>query len=424
MNKNELNKLVMKKLAILAVASVVSLSVSAQDVCKQISNTKDYKEAYNLLQSNLSNLSAEQKAKCYNALVDLAYGKVVKEQGIKTSNQMAEQLKTKVEPYDTVGLYNATCNALECGVACDEFDKQPNDKGKVKPKFHKSNGDRLYAIRFHLIDGGIYYQNKDEAKAYKMLATYVDSNDYPLFGEQDKTKDAATVAQMAFYASRFAYFAKEYDKAEKYADIAMKDAEAAKDALQLKLAVMQTQLKSHADTLNYVSKLKDIYVKDESNEMIFSTICSMLISLNDKASLDGFISDKLAKDPDNFTALAMKGQSFMNEHKWDEAIETLNKATSVQPNNVAVIASLGNCYMYKAQEAAERASANGKRISPNTEKVIVDVYNQAISYLEKARDLDTKLEFKHVWAYSLYTCCYRVYGVDDAKTKDAETYTK
>ena len=52
----------MKKLAILAVASVLSLSAFAQDVFKQISKIKDYNEAYNLLKSNLSSMSAEQNA--------------------------------------------------------------------------------------------------------------------------------------------------------------------------------------------------------------------------------------------------------------------------------------------------------------------------------------------------------------------------
>lgn len=413
----------MKKLAILAVASVLSLSAFAQDVFKQISKIKDYNEAYNLLKSNLGSMSAEQKAKCYNALVDLAYEKVVKEQATITSNQMAEQFKTKVEPYDTVGLYNAVLQALENGVTCDEFDNQPNDKGKVKPLFHKKNGERLYAIRFHLINAGIYYQSTNEALAYKNLATYVDSSEYPLFNEQDKSKDAS-LTQMAYYAARFAYFAKEYDKAEKYADIAMKDTAVANDALQLKLAVMQNQLKTHEDTLNYVNKLKDIYANDENNDMIFSTICSMFISLDDQANLNSFIQAKLAKDPNNFTALAMSGQAAMNSHKWDDAISYLMKAEKVQPENVAVLASIGNSYMYKAQEAAERASSKGNRISPDAEKVIVDVYLTAINYLEKARDLDKDMQLKNVWAYSLYTCCYRALGPDDAKTKAAEAMTK
>ena len=293
----------------------------------------------------------------------------------------------------------------------------------MKPKFHKSNAERLYPIRFHLINAGIHYQATDEALSYKYLATYVESADYPLFKEQDKSKDA-NLTQIAYYAARSAYLAKDYAKAEKYADIALNDTAMAKDAMQIKLAVMQSQLKTHADTLNYVGKLKEIYAKDESNETIFSTICSMYILINDKAGLNALVQEKLAKDPNNFTALAMQGQACMNEHKWDEAVAALTKAVSVQPTNVAVVASIGNCYMYKAQEAAEKATANGKRLSPDAEKVIIDVYMQAISYLEKAKDMDKTMEFKNVWAYSLYTCCYRALGPDDAKTKEAELLTK
>ncbi len=413
----------MKKLTILALAVVCSASAFAQDVYKQISKIKDYKEAYNLLQSNLGNMSAAEKAQCYNALVDLSLDKVMKEQGTITENQMAEQLKTEVVPYDTVGLYDAAMQALENGVACDEFDMQPNEKGKIKPRFHKKNAERLYPIRFHLINAGIYYQGKNEELSYKNLATYVESNDYPLFKEIDKSGDN-NLTQIAYYASRSAYFAKDYAKAEKYADIALNDTAMAKDAMQIKLAVMQSQLKTHADTLNYVTKLKDIYAKDESNDVIFSTICSMLLSLNDKAGLDALVQAKLSKDPNNFTALTVVGQVYMNNKDWDKAIETLTKAVNLQPDNIAITASIGNCYMYKAQEAVERATANNKSLTPDAEKVIVGVYMQAIEYLEKAKDMDKMMEFKSYWAYSLYTCCYRALGADDPKTKEAELLTK
>lgn len=407
----------------LAIAVICSASAFSQDVFKQISKIKDYNEAYNLLKSNLGNMSAEEKAQCYNALVDLSLDKVMKEQGTITENQMAEQLKTQVTPYDTVGLYNAAMQAIENGVACDEFDMQPNEKGKIKPKFHKKNAERLYAIRFHLINAGIYYQGKDDDLSYKNLATYVESAEYPLFKEIDKSGDA-NLTQIAYYAARSAYFAKDFAKAEKYADIALNDTAVAKDAMQIKLAVMQSQLKNHADSLNYVTKLKDIYAKDESNEAVFSMICSMLLSLDDKAGLDALVQDKLAKNPNDFTALTVVGQVYMNDHKWDEAIETLTKAVNVQPDNIAIIASIGNCYMYKAQEAVERATANNKSLTPDAEKVIIDVYMQAINYLEKAKNLDKTMEFKSYWAYSLYTCCYRALGADDPKTKEAELLTK
>ena len=413
----------MRKLTMLAIAVICSASAFSQDVFKQISKIKDYNEAYNLLKSNLGNMSAGEKAQCYNALVDLSLDKVMKEQGTITENQMAEQLKTQVTPYDTVGLYNAAMQAIENGVACDEFDMQPNEKGKIKPKFHKKNAERLYAIRFHLINAGIYYQGKDDDLSYKNLATYVESAEYPLFKEIDKSGDA-NLTQIAYYAARSAYFAKDFAKAEKYADIALNDTAVAKDAMQIKLAVMQSQLKNHADSLNYVTKLKDIYAKDESNEAVFSMICSMLLSLDDKAGLDALVQDKLAKNPNDFTALTVVGQVYMNDHKWDEAIETLTKAVNVQPDNIAIIASIGNCYMYKAQEAVERATANNKSLTPDAEKVIIDVYMQAINYLEKAKNLDKTMEFKSYWAYSLYTCCYRALGADDPKTKEAELLTK
>ena len=413
----------MKKLTTLALAVVFSASAFAQDVYKQISKIKDYNEAYNLLKANLGSMSAEEKAKCYNALVDLAYDKVVKEQGTITDNQMAEQFKTEVTPYDTIGLYNAVIQALENGVTCDEFDMQPNEKGKVKPKFRKSNSDRLYAIRYHLINAGIYYQGKDEALSYKNLATYVDSSEYPLFADKDKSKDE-NLTQIAYYAARGAYFAKDYAKAEKYADIALNDTAMAKNAMQLKLAVMQSQLKTRQDTLNYVTKLKEIYAKDESNDIILSTICSMMLSLNDKAGIDQLIKAKLAKDPNNFTALTVQGQVYMGDKKWDEAAQVLTKASNIQPDNIAVISSIGNCYMYKAQDEVEKATANGGRLTPEAEKAIIGIYQQAIGYLEKAKDMDKTMEFKSYWAYSLYTCCYRALGPDDAKTKEAELLTK
>ena len=413
----------MKKLTTLALAVVFSASAFAQDVYKQISKIKDYNEAYNLLKANLGSMSAEEKAKCYNALVDLAYDKVVKEQGTITENQMAEQFKTEVTPYDTIGLYNAVIQALENGVTCDEFDMQPNEKGKVKPKFRKSNSDRLYAIRYHLINAGIYYQGKDEALSYKNLATYVDSSEFPLFADKDKSKDE-NLTQIAYYAARGAYFAKDYAKAEKYADIALNDTAMAKNAMQLKLAVMQSQLKTRQDTLNYVTKLKEIYAKDESNDIILSTICSMMLSLNDKAGIDQLIKAKLAKDPNNFTALTVQGQVYMGDKKWDEAAQVLTKASNIQPDNIAVISSIGNCYMYKAQDEVEKATANGGRLTPEAEKAIIGIYQQAIGYLEKAKDMDKTMEFKSYWAYSLYTCCYRALGPDDAKTKEAELLTK
>ena len=64
------------------------------------------------------------------------------------------------------------------------------------------------------------------------------------------------------------------------------------------------------------------------------------------------------------------------------------------------------------------------KLSPEAENAIIDVYKKAIEFLEKAKNLDKEMQYKPVRAYSLYTCCYRIYGADDPKTKEMDALTK
>ena len=59
--------------------------------------------------------------------------------------------------------------------------------------------------------------------------------------------------------------------------------------------------------------------------------------------------------------------------------------------------------------------------------IVADIeynYKKALEYLEKAKSIDKDMQFKSVWGYSLYNCCYNLYGAEDPKTKEAEAYTK
>lgn len=408
------------------IAALLTASASAafaQDVVKQISKAKDYKEAAALLKQNIGALTAEQKAKCYNALVEIAMQKVSKEQGTETSNQLAVQLKQgKVEPFDTVGLYDAVYDAIESGIACDQFDKQPNDKGKVKPKFG-GNVDKLYVIRPQLINGGIYYQNKqNDALAYKNLAYYVDTAYEPLFETKDRSKDA-NLTQIAYYAAIYAYQAKDYSKAEKYAEIARKDSARGKEAFNIQLAVMQAQLKTHADTLAYVDKVKALYAEDTSNEMLFGTLINLYSSLKDDAAANKLIEEKLQLDPKNFTAWAVKGQNAMIAQDLESAIASFKKALEIDPSNPLVNSLIGACTFDRASRAEDRAAGKTGRVSAAAEAQIKPVYEEALAYLEKAKSLDPYQD-KAKWAYPLYRCYYKLYGADDARTKEAEALTK
>ena len=179
----------MKKLFIMAMLVVSTATAFAQDALKTILKSKDYSEAKSLLTSNLSTLTAEQKAKAYNKLVELSMVKVKKEKDIMSANQLAKQFgQGKEEPVDNAGMYAALANALKDAMECDKYDNMPNDKGKVAPKYHKSNQTKLWLDRVHLISAGQDASDKNDNKtAFENYALYVESGVAPLFADMDKS---------------------------------------------------------------------------------------------------------------------------------------------------------------------------------------------------------------------------------------------
>ncbi len=406
----------MKKL-MLAVMMLLGTSAAFagdSEPLKAILKSKTYEEAQSLLKSSLNQLAnAEEKAKAYNKLVDLAMDKVTKEQAVMTSNQMAAQFgQGKEQAFDTLGFYNAVMNAMENAIVCNTFDQQPNEKGKVKPKFQKANSDRLWGLRTHLINGGQQAGNSENtALAFKNYALYVDSSVDPLFDGIDKTKTPDQyLGEVARVAAVFAFQNKQIENANKYVDIAMKDTAVYKDALNLKMYIMQQGLKTKEDSLSYVNKLKELYVQDSKNDQIFATLAGMYGSLKMNAEQDQIINDKLAKDPNNFAAWALKGQNEMNLGKMEEAIVSFKKASTIDDKNVVILTYLGFCL-------------NSKAANLNTASEQKALYQESMVILEKAKSLDPNRE-KANWSYPLYQCYYTIYGANDQRTKEMENLNK
>ena len=411
----------MKKLFIAALMMVSTSAAFAGDSepLKAILKAKDYTEAEQLLKSSLANLTSnEEKAKAYNKLMELALAKVDAEQAVQIENETNKQMgKEGNKPVDEEGLYKAICNAIDAAVECDKYDKMPNEKGKTKQKF-AANGQRLYNLRGQLINGGIYFQNiKDDANAYKYLASYVDSYDYPLF-DGVKAEDQ-NLGNIAYYASIYAYQNKEFAKAEKYVVKAISDPERSAEAKALQLQILQAQLKTHEDSLNYVKKLEGLLVADSNNEAVFINLANRYSLIGQTEKADKMIADKLAADPNNYSALTMKGQVASQRKDYDTAIEALEKALpQAKDDDTRIIlnSAIGQCYFYKAQD---KVNAVKGVLTPAAKQQFDAVYQNAIDYLEAAKALDVTKAQKSSWAYPLYGCYYFVKGADAPETSEA-----
>ena len=411
------NKRNMKKLMIAAMMLLTASAAFAGDseALKAILKAKTYAEAQELVKANLNQLANDaEKAKAYNKLVDLAMEKVSKEQATITANQMAKQFgQGKETAYDTLGFNKAVYDAINDAILCNEYDQKPNEKGKVKPRFESNNANRLYGLRPNLINAGqAAGQQNNQPEALKFFGMYVESAENPLFKSIDKSKTPDTyLGEVARVAGVYAFQAKDMDRANKYIDVAMKDTAAYKDALNLKLYIMQQGLKTKEDSVKYVNTLRDLYAKDANNEQIFSnlvTLCGSLKMINEQ---DKLLNDKLAVDPTNALAWALKGQIKMNANKPAEAVECYKKSIAKDGKNVIVLTYLGFCL--NAQAAKDGVSKAEQQ----------KLYKESEGYLEQARSLDPNRE-KANWSYPLYAVYYSLYGAADSRTKEMEALNK
>lgn len=387
----------MKKLMIAALMMLGTSAAFAGDSepLKAILKAKTYPEAEQLLKTNLGQLAnSEEKAKAYNHLTKLALEKFDKENAIQAANMAAVVAKQPETPYDTLGFYEAAYNATMNGLECMKYDAEPNAKGAVKPKYTENLKMLIANTRMQLITAGNHYAGLgDQDGVLKYWGTFLDSDDNPIFAAS-KAQEAQFIGQVAYYSAQFANQAKQYERAEKYADIAMKDEAMREKAQTFKYAMAQRNLKTHEDSVKYVNTIKELYQREPDNEMAFGTLCNMYNELSMNAELKALIDDKLAKDPNNHTAWALKGQSLMNQNttadnpNWDECIEAFKKAIEIDGTNPVILTYLGYSINSKA------AQVNGDRAAQKA------LYKEAMGYLERAKEIDPNRERAN-WAYPL-----------------------
>ena len=402
----------MKKLIVAAMMVLGATSAFAgdSDALKAVMKAKTYAEAEALLKQNLGQLANDaEKAKAYNKLVDLGMKAYNDQQSIMQTNQIMKKNDPIDENAMNEGAYNALMNAIECY----KYDQLPNAKGKVAPKFG-SNAARVWAARVQLVNAGqTAAQNNKADEVLKYWGAFLDTDSEPLFAGIDaKQKDGEKeyIGQVALFAARYAYQAKDAARCEKYCDIAMKSEKEAKDALNLKLYVMKDGLKTHADSLAYVDKLKGLYAQDENNEVILDGLNSMYSSMKMEKEQEAILNAAIAKNPSNFVALANLGMMYIQKNDADNAIKNLKLALAAKPDNVTVLTYLGACYNSKA----------GALQDPNGRKV---VYKEAVKVLDKAKELDPE-KAQANWGYTRYQAYYGYYGPTAAETKKAEEESK
>ena len=401
----------MKKVMIAALLLLGASSAFAgdSDALKAVKKAKTYAEAEALVKQNLNSLAnAKEKAAAYNYLVDLAVDYYNAQNNTMAANELAMKTGQKTSAVDTLGMYDASYNAVVNAIECAKYDNMPDEKGKVKPKFQAANLQRITQVRLGLVNAGQTAAQKNDGKGVvKYWGMFLDTENTP-FVNKDMEKEF--LGQVALYAAYYASQEKKNDLAEKYCDIAMQDTAQAKDALNLKIQLASQDLKNHADSLNFVSKLETMYQQNAGSDMIFEQLANLYRGLNMNDKVEALLKNKFAVDPNNISAWCLQGRMQEEKRDYDKAIESFNKCLQINDKLVVVYGSLASAIINKASLVDNPAQQK-------------ELYKEAISALEKARQMDPNQE-QISWAYVLYQCYYNVYGPNDPKTKELEAITK
>lgn len=376
----------------LVAMAVVALTAMAQnpDGLKGVLAATDWQSALSLTEAAQATMTAEEAAKAYNKVVDLALAKYNDESAAAIKNQVT------ATAYDKAGMEAAAVAAITYALVCDEYDNQPNEKGKVKPKYHNANISRLAGVRNDLLGVGEGQFNvRDFAAAGKTFALYVDTSDDFVTGGH--AADPA-YCQIAYYASLGFYNSEDYASAAKYAAIAQGDESVADDALNVQIMSMKAQVTTPEDSVKYLAQVQELYNADPTNERFFSLIYEYYSTSGDEAKKSDLINKQLELNPQSVMAWALKGESAMAGSRWDEAIEAYKKSLEINPEFIQVRLNLAVCQNNKAITLKE--ANNGQMTDEATAYV-----NESIANLTTVREKDPNQETVR-WAYMLYQAYY------------------
>ena len=396
----------MKKLMISAVMVAIATAGFAQDALKQAKSLVEegkLNEAAEAAKPAFTTGETADRAAAYNEFSKMCWDYYVKNQGIKTENEV----KKTDTPYDQDGMNRAVSMSYEAALECDKIESQPNEKGKVKIKFRGDNAKQWMAARVNLINSGQYwYNHKNMEQAVKDWKHYVDGADQSLFTGMDMTQDPYK-SEICYYIGLASYNMKNYDEAKKYAKLAAQDPKKVDDANEIILFATKDACKTKEDSIQYLAVIKDLHKQKPTEQRYFNLLLDYYSKPGRQAEMKTWAEEEVAADPTNKMAWAIKGEVDMNNQHWDDAIASFRKAAEIDPTFVQVIFNAGVCFNSKAIDLQDKLTDKSGKISSENLAKVKEVLAEARKDLEKARELDPNRE-KVNWAYPLYRIYYNL----------------
>ena len=330
----------------------------------------NYPEARNLIQQALENPETKDDAKTWYT------AGLVEERAFTGENQKS----LKGEPQDLPNMYKALLAMHEYYTKTYEIDHQPNDKGKVRPKFEKKISKAYEEnLLYYINAGGYYMEQKDFKNALKAFQAFREIKRSPLFEGEKIAQPDSNSMMVDFFAIITAYQAGDKQLAIKYGEELKGNGYRQNEVYQI---LAQTYIEE-GDTANYITTMQE-GLKLFPKEPYYSVnLINTYIVQNKYDEARTFLAQAIELNPENPQLYDVMGKLY-EESNEEEAIKWFSKALEVDPNYVESLCNIGRIYYNKAVEVSDKeeggmAAAQKKRTA---------LLNKALPYLQKAYSIN------------------------------------
>lgn len=329
----------------------------------------------------------------------------------------AENFKrSQAQAFNADLMYNSAYDIFDYLIKCDEYDKAPDAKGKVAPKYSKEIVQMMYENRNQLYNGGAFYYGEEKYdNAFKMFDMFINASTLAPLDTIEAVKNPELNATAAFNAVLCGMQTENYQNVLKHIDLAIEDANYKKNCLKYK-ATAQGEL---GDSAAWLQTLKTGVASFPDEPYFYQNMILYYQTKNQPDEMTKFADNMISSNPENPLFYYVKGMVLQEGKKIEEAVEWYNKALEKDPNYDGALFNLGICYTALAQEYSQKNASTNIRDKAKIKKdqeVLDGYFKKALPLYEKLRELQPDKPER--WGMGLSNCYYNLKM--DAKLKEVE----
>jgi hypothetical protein len=231
------------------------------------------------------------------------------------------------------------------------------------------------------------YGRRKNDEAMEIFKLYLDCTDGALFQKQNQN-----VGLVAYYVSLLSFGKEDYDNAKRYADVALKDANFAHDAAEIKINCMSKQLVTKADSVNYVADLMALYDKAPENTAYFKMLADYFLATGHECEVSQFAILATQKHPENKMTWMLKGETEQKKKCWINAIDSYKRVLGIDSIYAPAAYNIGKCYFNEAKSLNDSLHVNRLKQRKADEIKYRALMQNAKKWIVKASLLDPKLD--------------------------------